>query len=359
MVLTSKTKRLLCIFIPVGIAAVAAVVLAVLALGGGFQSKPFDIQRNQEGTITACTLKNGASPLSPPAGALDCYSFTPPEEWSQIQDAMDTADQSSQSYQDVYQNQSGATLTFSQQIAWEDFTVASIGETREVEFGDLQVIYCREGGATESAATSVYWVHGDSLLSLSCTQDMEINQMLDLIHRVDYTALRVPELSQLSLRPGGVTVSQNGNAVSRQITYYRTVGNPEIPAGLSPYSFAQTPDGFRKLEDVDLPQGGALYVNDDWQILYLEWTPGADEFFDSEISYRQYTIPAVGGNYLEENPDQVQQIDLDGKPGYLILDQGASQLGWIDGCCTLQLRTNRTMTQEEMFALARTVAQGE
>ena len=110
---------------------IAAVLLVLLAVGviwrlafqprktGQPENAPFTLITNSpDNTLMGGSVNGGVAgmPLDWDL-PLPLYSFTPGPEWTQTQDAAQTANRLSFYYEDVYQNDQGATLTFIQEMA--------------------------------------------------------------------------------------------------------------------------------------------------------------------------------------------------------------------------------------------------
>ena len=239
--MTKKKKRILFIAIPTALVLITVGVLLWLWLGQtGEEYKPFDVRRDQNtNTITYCAVKGEVDQTAAANLELPCYELHPPEGWTQTENAMegyvpDTLPRSYVNmtwdwYCDRYQSPEGVELTFGQRPAGEQLltqpdstdSYSISGDLdpafiQEVQFGDTQVIYYQHPDSeldenwnpVKITRTGVYWIHDQSLLHLSCTKAMEVNEMLELISQVDYQAQREPiavetEVVPLTLVPGG------------------------------------------------------------------------------------------------------------------------------------------------------------
>lgn len=113
---------------------------------------------------------------------LPLYSFTPGPEWTQTQDAAQTANRLSFYYEDVYQNDQGATLTFIQEMA---ITGTQLPAGSTLTEGDTLILFS-QGQTTDGThqSTAIYWIQGPSLLTLHCDRHLSENQMLEFFPQV-------------------------------------------------------------------------------------------------------------------------------------------------------------------------------
>lgn len=200
---SKRQKRLWTVLLGAGLLVAAAVLVLVWQMRDTFQEGPFEIRRNpQTQAVEYCGVRGTVSEdqLTLP---LDCYTFTPPDEWVQVEDAMEHAHQYSTGYIDSYRTQAGDDMLFVQLPATQQVLgsenqgpLTDLSAIQEVRFGEEQVIYYQQEVNTEyhpsGVETAVYWVHGQNLLNLICYRDKDVEQMLELIQQVDYNALRRP-----------------------------------------------------------------------------------------------------------------------------------------------------------------------
>ena len=364
MTLTKK-KKILLIALPAAVVVIAAGVVLWLVLGQAPQeNNPFEIRRSQNGhEIIYCAVKGeeGAdafdSALFVEAQTLPCYTFLPPEGWTMTEDGLE-ANMINQ-YCDVFQNQDGVTLRFEQRPAL--FQVIADSDSaaddaidpvsiQEVQFGEIQVIYSQE-----NQITRVYWVYAQSLLSIACDQDRDINEMLNFITCVDYDALREKpqQMTQsLSLQRGYY------HAEDRSSQSYGSVGNPEVPKQPDMPSLPQPPEGYELVDDFEEPYSDyriEKYQNQQGELMSFTCMAGANDFFGKWINSFVY-FPFTGMSNEElADPDSVQDAVVNGNPAFVHINEDVSEIGWIDGYCTMELRCTAPMTAEQLIALAETV----
>ena len=364
MALTKKRKKILLIVLPAAVAVIAAAVVLWLVLGQG-APKVLEAQYNQTtGELMHYTILEGASkeeedrPLP-----LPMATFTPTEDWVQTVNAAEYADRFSTGYQDIYQSKENdyTTLTFSQQYAVEDGTV---DPGQEVQFGDLQVIYRQEEESSSDLYTSeVSWVEGETLFTLTCRfgPQMEMNQMLELVSRVDTQTPRQPIHSPLTLERGSRTALQIGENITSEVTTYTcSEGNPEIPEDAGFACFSQPPEGYQlsegygerdNAENADTRSWRYSRPENNQDVIYLYCTLGSNARFRDGSQWMGFP----GHMAYETDPSAIQDAAVNGNPAFVYLEDGNSEIAWVDGYCTLFLSTTVPMTAEQLIALAETV----
>ena len=364
--LTRKKKKLLVILLPA--AGVFCIVLGLILwvwLGQAPQeNNPFEIRRSQNGNeIIYCAVKGeeGAdafdSALFAEVQTLPCYTFLPPEGWTMTEDGLE-ANMINQ-YCDVFQHQDGATLWFEQRPALFQVIAANDSSTaytvdpasiQEVQFGEMQVIYFQE-----NQITGVYWIYAQSLLSITCDGVRDINEMLNFITCVDYDALR--EKPQQMIQPLSL---QRGyyHGEDRSSQAYGSVGNPEVPEQPDMPSLPQPPEGYELVDDFEEPYSDyriEKYQNQQGELMSFTCTTGANDFFGKWINTFVY-FPFTGMSNEElADPDSVQDAVVNGNPAFVHINEDVSEIGWIDGYCTMELRFTAPMTAEQLIALAETI----
>lgn len=397
MTLTKKIKRILCIAFPAGAILLAAAIFLWLWLGQTREEyKPFDIRRDQNtNAIIYCAVKGEVDQTTAANLELPCYELHLSEGWTQTENAMegyvpDTLPRSYVNmtwdwYCDRYQSPEGVKLTFGQRPAGEQLLTrpdstdsysisgnldpASI---QEVQFGDTQVIYYQQPDSdldenwnpVKVTCTGVYWVHDQSLLHLSCTQAMEVNQMLELISRVDYQAQREPiavktEVVPLTLVPGRViNETKEDGSVWSSTESYRSEGSPAVPDQPQLLAFSP-PEGYT-LDGSWAEFGYSIrekYRNEEGELISYSCCIGPGQFFKQDNGNGQLYFPFQGISWEElADPNSVQEAQVNGNPAFVHINDDVAEIGWIDGYCTLQIRCTAPMTQEELIALAEAVA---
>ena len=368
--MTPKRKKLLVILIPVGVVVLAAAAALVIWLTAApEEEKPFLILRDQDSNeIVSCTLSQGVprEQWESPENFLPIYSFTPPDGFQQTVDSTQTANRLSYQYRDEYQNQDGVKLVLIQRWAMEGTALKLPQDAQEVQFGQLQVIYYQGTGLDETSLwgisqemeegpyTGLYWKYGDTLLRLSCRQEMELNQMLEWMQQVDYQTLRQPVYTPLTVEAGYVQreeMEENHTLITS--VNYHSQGNPEIPKELQYPGFSQIPEGYEVVEFYT-QDGFTLYENQQGEVLALFCTPGSADFFNNGISYKTTVVNPIPSSELE-NQAAFAQVTVGGNPGFVHLGEDRSEIGWIDGCWTLQITATASLTQQELVELAESI----
>ena len=379
--MTLKTKRMLLITIPAAV-LIAAALLLWLFLGRETQAEqPFEIRRDQQSNqIVYCALKGMVDEQEAAVMEFPCYSFHPPESWTQTQDAMeDYVDVSPRPvvsftanwYEDVYQSPDGMEWRFGQRPAGfliltthsdpEQYGVdISPSAIQEVQFGGDQVIYYQRRGEEGVYETGIFWVEERSLLQLAVNDEMDLNEMLGLIGCVDTETLHQPFSSPpvpLSLQRGSYQEIIQGTTVRIEEHSYRSQGSPEIPQPPSLLEFFP-PAGYTVEKQWEDPDGYAcerLYVGEEGTRLYFSCVAGEAGFFGSR-GYGNLTLPFSGMSREElADPNAVSDAAVKGNPAFVHINDQVSEIGWIDGYCTLQIRSTAPMTEEELIALAESV----
>lgn len=368
--MTQKTKRMLLITIPAAV-LIAAALLLWLFLGRETQTEqPFEIRRDQESNqVVYCGVKGetAATPydagLFEEAELLPCYAFSPPEGWEMKEDGLSAGYLNY--YADLYENQDGATLQFIQAPAVAQTVFYSDGQSQdegvgktvlqEVQFGDQQMIYMQTGEISQ-----LYWVYRQSLLNFTCTGEADLSQLLEWVSLVDYNTLREEPQSApvpLTLQRGSYQEIIQGTTVQVEEHPYESQGSPEIPQPPVLPDFS-APAGYTVEKQWEDPDGYAcewLYVGEEGTRLYFSCVAGEAGFFGSR-GYGNLTLPFSGMSREElADPNAVSDTVVKGNPAFVHINDQVSEIGWIDGYCTLQIRSTAPMTEEELIALAETV----
>ena len=283
MAISKKGKRILWIAIPVAVLAIAALLIWLL-LGQPEPEKPFEILRSQTtGNIVDCQLREGAVEAAGDGSTPQpYYTLTPPQGWTQTQEARIRYPAGGEASPDVFQSQEGVEMSFSQgSSAVLDLNSLDPATIQEVQFGDNQVIYSQttttawDGAQQVSRTTTqVYWVEAQNLFCLRCYQDLDVNQMLEWVSLVSYQNPRMlayepPPIQPLELVRGGITQETGEDGFTLyEMEYYRSEGNPEIPESVPSYTFPQAPEGWTLLGGDTIQVGKTLekYQNQDGEV---------------------------------------------------------------------------------------------
>lgn len=375
MARSSKNKRILLIALPAAVIVLAGILLLWLLLGQPEPEKPFEILRSQTtGNIVDCQLREGAVEATGDGSTPQpYYILTPPQGWTQIQQA-EIPSPYGDANPDVFQSQDGTKMAFYQFHRHASLSIPDLSTLQEVQFGNLQVLYNQntdtawDGEQQVSRTTSlVYWVEQQTLFALMCYQDLDVNQMLEWVSLVSYQNPRMlayepPATEPLRLERGGVTEeTEEDGSTHSNMEYYRSEGNPEYPETVPSYSFPQAPEGWTLLggDTVTVMETLEKYVNQQGEVLALIDTTGSKTLFGPETGTTQFYLPFTGMDLAElEDQSSVQDAVVNGNPAFVHINGEVSEIGWIDGCCTLQIRTTAPLTAQELIALAETV-QGE
>ena len=375
MARSSKNKRILLIALPAAVIVLAGILLLRLTLGQPEPEKPFEILRSQTtGNIVDCQLREGAVEATGDGSTPQpYYILTPPQGWTQIQQA-EIPSPYGDANPDVFQSQDGTKMAFYQFHRHASLSIPDLSTLQEVQFGDTQVLYNQntdtawDGEQQVSRTTSlVYWVEQQTLFALMCYQDLDVNQMLEWVSLVSYQNPRMlayepPATEPLRLERGGVTEeTEEDGSTHSNMEYYRSEGNPEYPETIPSYSFPQAPEGWTLLggDTVTVMETLEKYVNQQGEVLALIDTTGSKTLFGPETGTTQFYLPFTGMDLAElEDQSSVQDAVVNGNPAFVHINGEVSEIGWIDGCCTLQIRTTAPLTAQELIALAETV-QGE
>ena len=374
MAISKKGKRILWIAIPMAVLAIAALLIWLL-LGQPEPEKPFEILRSQTtGNIVDCQLREGAVEATGDGSTPQpYYTLTPPQGWTQTEEARIRYPAGGEASPDVFQSQEGVEMSFSQgRSAVLDLNSLDPATIQEVQFGDNQVIYSQttttawDGAQQVSRTTTqVYWVEAQNLFSLRCYQDLDVNQMLEWVSLVSYENPRMlayepPATEPLQLVRGAVQVTEleDGRTMSN-IEYYRSEGNPEIPSSPAFFTFSQAPEGWTLVGKEENSYGSLLekYLDEQGEILALTCTTGATQLFRQDAGTIQLYLPFSGMSRLElEDQSSVSDAQVNGNPAFVHINQDVSEIAWIDGYCTLQLRCTKPLSEAELIALAEQVS---
>ena len=125
-----------------------------------------------------------------------------------------------------------------------------------------------------------------------------------------------------------------------------------------PYYTLTPPQGWTLLGGDTIQVGETLekYQNQDGEVLALLSTTGPATLFEVETGTTHFYLPFTGMSWTErEDQSSVQDATVNGNPAFVHINEEVSEIAWIDGCCTLQLRSTAPLTQEELVALAESV----
>lgn len=138
---------------------------------------------------------------------------------------------------------------------------------------------------------------------------------------------------------------------------YESQGSPEIPQPPVLPDFS-APAGYAVEKQWDEPSGYAcerLYLGEEGTRLYFSCVAGEAGFFGSR-GYGNLILPFSGMSREElADPNAVSDAAVKGNPAFVHINEEVSEIGWIDGYRTLQIRSTAPMTEEELIALAETV----
>lgn len=364
MTLTKKKKRILLIALPAALAVIAAAVILWLLLGRDTPKALEPLYNQTTGELMGYTVLEG-SPKEEENRSLPLpmASFTPPEGWTQTLNAAEYADRFSTGYVDEYQSLENdyTTLTFSQQYAVEGDTLPA---GQEVQFGNFQVIYWQEeeSGRDLGYHTEVYWVDGPTLFTISYryAPGADLNQMLELVSRVDTQGDRQPIHSPLTLARGSYTpILMGENTYSAIVTRPRSEGNPEIPQDAQFVGFSQPPEGylFSELYEENNNHGNPEFYT--WGYYHSEdnqkWIR-LDCWLDSNACNSNGS--REGGFGIMSNAtdsDAILDATVHGNPAFVYLAEDGCEIGWVEGYRTYSLTVDTPMTAEQLIALAEMV----
>lgn len=365
MTMTKKKKTIFFLVIPAALVLVAVGVVLWLVLRQG-APQVLEPQYNPvTGELLHYTIVQGVSSeeaeqLGPPPMA----SFTPPEGWTQIRNAAEYADQFSTGYEDLYRSAENqvTTLGFSQQYAMQGTELVG---GQEVQFGDRQVIYTQRINENPDLgySTQVNWVEGEWLFTITCLNGppLDVNQMLDLVSRVDTQTLRQPIHSPLTLvRGSSNTILVGENTPFTVTTYTRSEGNPQIPENPQFPCFSQPPPGYqasRSNEQTNLSDDPEvrswIYSNPEnsLDLIELSCCLGGNTVSRRGTEWGGFS----GGIAVATDPGAIRDAVVNGNPAFVYQNGEQSEIAWVDGYCSLFISCYPAKTDEEMVALAEMV----
>lgn len=346
--MTKTDKRFLTLFLTAaGVLVIGGIAVVLAAMYRLVWSNPFEVRfQNGFTEVETCAVKDGAGQdYTAWDLPLPIYSFTPGPEWTQTQNAQDTANRLSWEYQDEYQNPQGDTLTFSQEMAVQGEYLPA---QRMELVGDTHLFFYQGPSDiwAEDTVTRIFWIYGGSLLTITRSGPVSDSEMLGLFEQVDVHALRQPVYTPLTIQPEeSQETAWDGSVTTYR--YYRVQGNPEIPQDFSFCGFPQPPTGYT-LEDSQWVQPMYNDINHltriyrcypDRMITYDCWvgTKGIDSLL---------WVPAG---------EEVQQVTVQGNPGLIYCASGHWEMVWWDDYRIMQLSSYQYMTPEAFLAMAEQV----
>lgn len=392
-----KRNRKILLFLLMGAVLLAAVITAVVLLVN--QPKPEqqptgpwlkEIRPTQAGGAYSYQVTGGITAEQAQC-PLPCYTFIPPAGYNQVLNAQEDANTLSYHYTDLY-----STLGKEGFVRWDCENFASIWEEdyqHWVEFGNVRseevqedrirfeqqfamdgVTVDFEEGVTPARwklgdstlyygsngeTTQIIWIYENSLLSLTTTQILDQGAVLDWVtSQMDYTQAQPIYTSSLTLVRGESFQEYNARNPGEEEYYiqcFRAEGNPKLPEDIAPYDFAVPPEGFSQTtqsgseEEVfrtpDALKGYTTrYRGEDGRIQIYNHagsTPVLE--LDSMV------IQGESINGVVYQP--VEDVTVNGQPGFYYQDGNTSKLAWITDYLTVELYYEGQITKEELLAL--------
>lgn len=354
MTMTKKSKKRLCILIAAAVVIGAAVTAAVLLLRPQPQG-PHLVQAYEEKDNPMFIVVDGLEREEFTA-PLAFYGLELPEGWEQDVNAEQTANRFSFEYRDIYRNQiTGLSVTLFQEPALNNRQITVEGDFQMIPFGKLKVVCYRapvsEEARFSSSQSGAYWIYEDTLFTLTCQEDLEFDQIMELVGLVNYDTQREPIYSPLRF------VCVPGTS------QYSVEGNPRMPEEIRWNYFTETPEGYTPVSYTDNSNATStglfffgisahcIYENDRGDTLTLtNWT-----FANSLFNISS----------LEEvnDPEAVEEVTVGGREGLIHINDQVAEMAWLvsDDCyltitCTAPLSGNLP-TREQLLDLASTVSQ--
>ena len=369
MTLTKQKKRILLIALPAALAVIAAAVILWLLLGRGSEAvKSFSLAGDPGATqLYECQIQVGLEQREEIPYPLPFYSLDAPEDWNHYQDAAQTAGPFSLTYEDAYVDGENINITFSQQYARQGTPLYTIGQPREVLFGTTQLIYSQSLGeeSHDVDATEIHWVQGNSLLRICYYKAADVNQMLELVRRVEATPTRQPVYSAPTVRRTVLVDGWiNGEFVLQEQPSYGTQGNPQPPEDAQEMefpAFSAVPEGYTlNQEDRSIAEEIQYYCDvreygtAQGDTLRLTASYGSTDFFTDLNAYDPKAFHGIPYQQIQDT-SLVQDAVVKGNPALIYLGEEESSIGWTEGNYSLELRSTAPMTQEQLIALAERV----
>lgn len=346
MTLTKKTKKILLIAVPAAVVVIGAAVLAAVLLRPNPQPA-WHLQNISEFNSTGeteYTVANGLESNAELPQPMPFYSFTPPEGYTQVVNARETANRFSTQYYDEYQDSNREIISLTQQPAYVAWTYTDEGTFQEVQFGDTLVV-CRMG---EEDSTAI-WIHGQTLLTLFVTQPLTENQLLDLVSRVDYENLSQPIYSSWEFRPGRYLEAVIDGVLQTKDVPYQIAGNPQLPEQLQYYGFASAPQGLAldgRRTDLNSKDGLRMefYTGEQASLCVCSTMVGQQVFGD------------IHGKDLNDR-SLVQEITVQGNQGWYHQSDTGAELVFVTDYLIVDMTYQGQITQEQMQALAESLVE--
>lgn len=299
-------------------------------------------------------MENGLDPQAVSA-PQPCYSFDAPPGYIQTRNAQESANRFSTTYTDRYQTELGGVLEFSQVPADSQWRKTLSGTFREIKVGDLTVICCHKNDFS-GVDSSVFWVYGNRVLTISADWTMDDNQLLELVDRVEYDVLREPVYSSLEFHYGSFEPDSENHLSGQEYDYQRPyiTGNPQLPEEILYYGFASSPEGFvlnERLSQTDAVQGI-------WTEVYYRDASGQRE----QLTLNCFTgreKPVFENIDLEQMGDRslIQEVSVQGTQGWYYQGEDGAELVFLTDYLIVQLSFEGGMTQPELLSLAESLVQ--
>lgn len=351
--MTKKKKTILWISLAAGVLAVAAAVFLLFSFR---QEEPMVrlVKLESLGEEPAYIVENGLDPQAVSA-PQPCYSFDAPPGYIQTRNAQESANRFSTTYTDRYQTELGGVLEFSQVPADSQWRKTLSGTFREIKVGDLTVVCCHKNDFS-GVDSSVFWVYGNRVLTISADWTMDDNQLLELVDRVEYDVLREPVYSSLEFHYGSFEPDSENHLSGQEYDYQRPyiTGNPKLPEEILYYGFASSPEGFvlnERLSQTDAVQGI-------WTEVYYRDASGQRE----QLTLNCFTgreKPVFENIDLEQMGDRslIQEVSVQGTQGWYYQGEDGAELVFLTDYLIVQLSFEGGMTQPELLSLAESLVQ--
>lgn len=351
----TKKKKLLLIGIPIGVVVVAAVIMLCYLFLPKEEESTMSLAVKSDGNYdpnqTTYIILNGFDWREDYPNTLAFYSFALPEGYTHTVNAETSANRFSTGYTDQYQTPEGGTLEFYQTLASSNWSFSREGDFQEMTYAGNPVV-CYHG----EDRSAVFWLYGDSVLTFSADWEMEDNQLLELVSRVDYENLRQPIYSPWEFQRGSFAVvsdETNDWGYNYSTQWYEITGNPEIPEEMFCYGFDQPPEGFVKNQHVS----EANSSNSSYAESYYQDESGRRETLNvfNTIWARTFFNDIQGEDL--NNHDLVQDITVQGNQGWYHQSDTGAELVFVTDYLIVDMVYEGQITQEEMLALAESLVQ--
>lgn len=341
----SKKRKILFVGVLAAVVVLAAGTAVWLLWG---QEKPpqrylLDISAYANGSQTVYVVQNGLQEQSIP---LARYSISHvPEGFHQLYDSAPVANRYSLRYTDAFYNQSGTAVTLYQIPALQNEQVWFPEPVDQVEFAGIEVWY-----ASASEQTTAAWLCGDTLFTLNAEPSLSMEEMLEWVNGVDYSAAQMPQVRPLEFVEGGDIVFQR-NGMDQYISRpWQIGGDPDLPQQLDHYRFTQTPEGFTPAEgevsqqywplDFLQPEGVDTGTRKDWLQSYSNQEGDSltlvncildrenNYIFQQNYAPQTESTDGAGGSYfgVSPQPQDVETVTVNGMEGRLYSGAGYSEL---------------------------------